>query len=118
MIHDFSRLHSIYVLIHSVVSVCDPIDCLAPQGPLSMGFSWQEYWSGLPFPLAGDLPHPGIEPTSLMSPALTGRFFTPSATWGAHIPSIAIIKYWVIPCVVQYILVACFRHSSLYLLMP
>ena len=37
---------------------------------LSMEFSKQEYWSGLPFPLSGDLPHPGIEPASLASPAL------------------------------------------------
>ena len=44
--------------------------------PLSLGFSRQEYWSGLPLPLPGDLPHPGIEPMSLMSPALAGRFFT------------------------------------------
>ena len=41
-----------------------------------MGFSRQECWSGLPFPPPGDLPDPGIEPTSLMSPALAGRFFT------------------------------------------
>ena len=43
------------------------------QAPLSMEFSRQEYWSRLPFPSPGDLPHPGIEPTS---PALAGRFFT------------------------------------------
>ena len=46
-----------------------------------MGFSRQEFWSGLPFPSPGDLPHPGIEPTSLASPAPVGRFFTTSATW-------------------------------------
>ena len=46
-----------------------------------MGFSRQEYWSGLPFPSPGDLPDPGIEPMSLMSPAWAGRFFTTSATW-------------------------------------
>ena len=40
----------------------------------SIGFSRQEYWSGLPFPPPGDLPYPGIEPESPMSPALTGRF--------------------------------------------
>ena len=45
------------------------------QAPLSMGFSRQEYWSGLPFPSPGDLPDPGIEPASLMSPALVGGFF-------------------------------------------
>ena len=35
---------------------------VARQAPLSIGFSWQEYWSGLPFPSPGDLPHPGVEP--------------------------------------------------------
>ena len=43
---------------------------------LSMGFSWQEYWSGLPFPPPGDPPHPGTEPASLTSPSFAGRFFT------------------------------------------
>ena len=54
------------------------------QGPLSMDFSRQEYWSGLPCPPPGDLPDPGIEPTSLLSPALAGVFFTTSATWEAQ----------------------------------
>ena len=48
--------------------------------PLSKGFSRQEYWSGLPCPPPGDLPDPGTEPNSLMSPALAGGFFTTSAT--------------------------------------
>ena len=43
-----------------------------------MGFSRQEYWSGLPCPAPGDLPDPGIKPTSLTSPTLAGRFFTTS----------------------------------------
>ena len=43
---------------------------IACQAPLSMGFSRQEYWSGLPRPSPGDLSDPGIKPTSLMSPAL------------------------------------------------
>ena len=51
------------------------------QVPLSMGFSGQEYWSGVPFPTPGDHPNPGIEPMSLMSSALAGRFFTTNATW-------------------------------------
>ena len=42
-----------------------------------MGFSRQEYWSGLPFPHPGELPDPGIEPAVPVSPALTGGFFTP-----------------------------------------
>ena len=48
-----------------------------------MGFSRQEYWNELPFPSPGDPPNPGIEPTSLMSPALAEEFFTTSATWEA-----------------------------------
>jgi len=48
---------------------------IALQAPLSIGFSRQEYWSGLPFPAPGDLPDPGIEPTSLESAALAGRCF-------------------------------------------
>ena len=43
---------------------------VACQGPLSMGFSRQEYWSGLPFPTLGDLPNPWIEPMSLMPTTL------------------------------------------------
>ena len=54
---------------------------VAHQAPLSMRFSRQEYWSGLPFPSPGDLPDPGIEPASLTSPTLAGRFFTNCATW-------------------------------------
>ena len=53
----------------------------ARQAPLSMGFSRQECWSGLPCPPPGDLPNPGIKPVSLSSPALAGGFFTTSATW-------------------------------------
>ena len=54
------------------------------QAPLSMGFSRQESWSGLPCPPPGDLPDPVIEPASLMSPAMAGGFFTMSTAWGPH----------------------------------
>ena len=57
---------------------------VACQAPLSMGFSRQKYWSRLPRSLPGDFPDPGIEPASLMSPALVGRFFTTSVTGKAH----------------------------------
>ena len=57
---------------------------VAHRALLSMEFSRQEYWSGVPFPSPGDLPDPGIEPTSLASPALAGRFFTTIATWEAY----------------------------------
>jgi len=50
-----------------------------------MEFSRQEYWSGLPFPTPVDLPNPGSETPSLVSPALVGGFFTSRATWEAHI---------------------------------
>ena len=53
-----------------------------------MGFSRQEYWSGLPFPPLGYLPDPGIEPRSLVSPALASGFFTTNATWEARISSL------------------------------
>ena len=46
------------------------------QAPLSMGFSKQESWNGLPIPPPEDFPNPGIKPISLMSPALAGEFFT------------------------------------------
>ena len=54
---------------------------VAPQAPLSVGFSRQENWSGSPFPSAGDLPNPVTELVSLVSPALAGKFFTTGATW-------------------------------------
>ena len=53
---------------------------VAHQAPLSMEFSRQEYWSGLPCLSPGDLPHPGVEPVFLAFPTLAGRFFTTSAT--------------------------------------
>ena len=56
---------------------------VAHQVPLSMGFFRQEYWSGLLCPPPGDLPDPGVKPTSLMSPALAGGFFTASIN---HLP--------------------------------
>ena len=52
----------------------------AHQAPLSMGFSRQEHWSGLPFSPPRDLSDPGIKPTSFISPALAGRLFTTRAT--------------------------------------
>ena len=80
-------------LLQSCLIVCDPTDYVTHQAPLSMaiayqaslsmGFSKYEYWSGLLYPPPEDLPSPGIEPCSLMSPALAGKFFTSRATWEA-----------------------------------
>ena len=66
--------------LHLCPTVCDPMGC---QAPLSMGFSRQEYWSGLPRPPPGDLTQ-GWNRNLLMSPALAGGFFTTSAIWEAH----------------------------------
>ena len=54
---------------------------VAHQTPLSVEFSRQEYWRGLPFLPPGDLPNPGVEPVSCVSLALAGGFFTPSTIW-------------------------------------
>ena len=70
--HDFSWfihvaqvsiLFFVYLAAESCPTLCDPMDC-RPPGSLSMGFSRQEYWSGLPLSPPGDLPDPGIEPRS------------------------------------------------------
>ena len=58
-------------LLQPCLTLCDAVDC-----SLSMGFSRQEHWSGLPYPPPGDLPNPGIKPESLTSPASAGRFFS------------------------------------------
>ena len=57
------------------------------------GLSRKEYWSGLSCPPPGDLPNPGTELESLMSPALAGRFFTTSATWEALMNWYLYLKY-------------------------
>ena len=67
---------------------------ISHQGPLSMGFSRQDYRSRLPCPTPGDLSNSGIEPASLASPALAGRFFTagpPGKPLCIHIHSIIYI---------------------------
>ena len=51
------------------------------QAPLSMGFFWQEYWNGVPLRPPGNVPGPEIEPESLTSPAMIGRFLSSGATW-------------------------------------
>ena len=68
-------------LCFPVCAVLSFVQLFATRG-LSMGFSRQEYWSGLPFPPPGDLPDPGIKPEF---PALAGGFLTPSATWEAQV---------------------------------
>ena len=76
----FFFLSNLYVCVQCSVtqlclSFCDPMDCSLPDSSVRV-FSRQEYYSGLPFPISGDLPNSEIEPTSLASPAFTGGFFT------------------------------------------
>ena len=73
-----------FTLSHfSRAQICASPWTVACQTPLSMGFSRQECWCGLPCPPPRDLPALGIEPAILMSPALAGGFFTTSAPWEA-----------------------------------
>ena len=59
-----------YVCVLSCVQLFETPWTVACQVSLSMGFSRQEHWNGLPFPPLGDLPDPGIKPESPMSPTL------------------------------------------------
>ena len=77
--------HLSWSCLVSRVWLFETLSIIAHQAPLSMGFSRQEYWSGLPSPPPWNLSNPGIKPASLMSPALAGEFFTTSATWEAHL---------------------------------
>ena len=65
---------------------------VAHQAPPSLEFSRQEFWSRVLFPPPGDLPNPGIKPTSLASPLLAVRFLATSTTWEAPYMSMATIK--------------------------
>ncbi|XDC81989.1 hypothetical protein R6Z07F_013162 [Ovis aries] len=67
---------AVCVFSHPVVSNCATLWTRAHQAPLFVELSRQEYWNGLPFPTPEDLPDPGMESASLVSPALAGRFFT------------------------------------------
>ena len=67
--------------LQSCWTLCDH---MARQAPLFMGFSRQEYWSGLQCPFPGNLLDPRIKFMSLTSPALTDRFFTTNTTWKAQ----------------------------------
>ena len=92
--HNVSSLQ--YVLSHfSHVWLFVSLQTVACQAPLFMGFPRQEYWSGLPCPLPGDLPDPGIKPSSPMPPASAGKSFTTGTTWEAYLLCRATYKFWV-----------------------
>ena len=76
-----NNILSVCMLSHlSLIRLFATTWTIAHQAPLSMGFSWQEYWSGMLCPPPGDLPDPWIEPVSLKSPALAGMLFTTGTT--------------------------------------
>ena len=93
------KFHSESEVAQSCLTLCDPCTA-AHQAPLSMGFSRQEYWSGLPFSPPGDLPDPRIKPTS---PALAVGFFTTSSVWEVLIQTWA---YFFL-----YYFTACLSHA-------
>ena len=98
--HTFTKISKVCVCVLSLfshVQFSATLWTAACQCPPSMGSSRQEYWSGLPSPPPGDLPDPRIELTSLMSPALAGKFFTTSATWEAPSKACTHIFYEELP---------------------
>ena len=99
--------------LQSCPTLCDPMDC-SPQAPLSMKFSRQEYWHGLPCPPPGDLLNPGIEPTSLISPALAGGFFTTSVIWEALIAGITSYYELYFLCSPTSILLISYLHGIIF----
>ena len=83
----FNDMHACVLGHFSCILLFVTLWTVTYQAPLSMGFSRQEYWSGLPCPPSGDLPNPGIKPMSLMSPMLAGNnIFTINTTW--EVPSL------------------------------
>ena len=84
VISELKDFQSTHVCAQSCPTLCDPMGGSPPGSSCSWGFPRQDYWSGLPYRSPGDHLDPGIELTSLTSPALAGRFFTTSATWEAQ----------------------------------
>ena len=101
--------------LHLCLTLCNPMDCSLP-GSSVHGILQAEYWSGLPCPPPGDFPDPGIEPTSHMSPALAGGFFTSRATWEAleGFPT-SLIVY---PSTIYFKSLSLSPHSSTRMLAP
>ena len=119
--HTHTHTHT-HTQIHTYVRAWSPnhfshlhrfatLRAVAHQAPLPKGFSRQEDWSGLPRRPPGDLPDSGIEPRSLMSPALTDGFFTTSATWEAHIHMY--VYTYVCMCVYIHIHIYIYIYASL-----
>ena len=107
---DLLSIHYALLIILDIVCAKSLQSCLtvrphvAPQAPLSLEFSRQEYWSGLLHPSPGDLPNPGLKLLSLKSPALASVFFTTSVTREAPV-SYTCSEYWkcIISCLQELI---------------
>ena len=93
-----AKSEEVKVLVTQLCPTLGDLLIVARQAPLSVEFSRQEYWSQLPCPPAVALPNPGIEPASLMSSALAGRFFTNKATWEALSLSFARLNFQIMSC--------------------
>ena len=81
--------------LQSYLTLCNPMD-YSPPGSLSMGFSRQEYWNGLPYPPPGDLPDPGIKPVSPASPARQA-YFLPLSHWGSPLLPVTLWISFLLP---------------------
>ena len=110
--HTLYTVHYVDVVSHSALSDSAAPWTVAHQAFLSMEFSRQEYWSGLPFPTPGDLPNPGIELASLLFPALVDGFFTTCATWEAHCILYICVYVYIYTCVYIY------THTHIYRYKP
>ena len=91
----FAELKVKSEMAQSCPTLCDPVDC-SPPAPPPMGFSRQEYWSGLPFPSPGDLPNPGIEPRFLALQADTLTSEPPGNTVLFYIHTSYNLLFWTI----------------------
>ena len=104
-IQQSSLCHQVYACMCVCVSTCDLtvvvqllscVQLFATPWTVAyqdtMEFSRQAYWSGLPCPSPGDLPNPGIEPTSLISPTFAGESFTTSTTWEAQKRGVCVLS--------------------------
>ena len=94
------KVYACILSCSSCIQLCVTLSTVACQAPLSMGFSRQEYWSGLPCPSSGDLPEPGVKRVSLQfssaqSLSRVRLFVTPWTT--AHQASLSITNSWSLP---------------------
>ena len=126
-----SRPSALFIL--KPKSKCQSLSCvrflttswtLAYQGPLSMKFSRQECWSGLPFPIPGNHPDPGINPESILPPTLAGGFFTtvPPRKPGMYINLISIKpgkkrKQWPLFCLLTQQVLLCTMCQAFHLML-